>query len=295
MAGTYSATASFNVNLGGSSTCTTCPTNYDDGATGTTSINQCTWITTAGTYIAHAGDTTATNCPAGYICPSASVTYGSTNSPTICPANYYCPSWSPTPLSCASANANFPNSNPGATAPTECYTTCPAGQSVPYYGATCTPCAAGTYGSDQPTIQYLNGSACTSCPTNYDDGGTGLTSISQCAWQTNGGTYVATANSTTATNCPANFYCPSTLIYYGLTGSMLECPGAPAGSSTSDACAVYLNAGTGASVRLHGSRQTTPSLNILMNNGTRYYGNLRTAGVSDFKVNVGGTTYYMYY
>ncbi|MBN1282036.1 MAG: hypothetical protein JW985_03650 [Alphaproteobacteria bacterium] len=295
MAGYYNETASFDVFLSGSSSCTACPINYNDGDTGTTSINQCKWTTTAGTYIATPGATTATSCPSGYICPSETVTYGQTNSPTICPENYYCPSWSQTPLSCASANSDFPYSDPGAADSSECYTMCPAGEYVPWYGAACTPCPSGTYGSDQPTRAALGGNSCNACPTNYNDGDIGATSISQCAWTTTAGTYIATPMTTTATTCLPEYYCPSDTINYGNTGTMLTCPGAPAGSTSSDACVMYINGPNGKRIRLHGSKQTSPSLYIKMSDGTQYYGNLRTWGATDFMINLGGTTYYLYY
>jgi hypothetical protein len=190
---------------------------------------------------------------------------------------------------------NFPYSNPGATSETSCYTTCPAGQNIPYYGAVCTPCPTGTYGSDHPTNWNLSGGSCTSCPSNYDDGGIGLIAISQCKWATTGGTYVATANATTATNCPAGYYCPSETIQWGNTGSRLECPNSPAGSSTADACTIYVKSPNGKNVRLHGSKQTSPTFNVITSDGTRYYGNMRTGGSGNFGITYSGTSYYLYY
>lgn len=293
-AGYYSATTTFNVLLGGSTSCTKCPTNYDDGVTGTTAQSECTWITTAGTYIATANATTATACPAGHTCPSTTVKYGETSEPVICPADYYCPSWSNTPLSCAENNASTPSSDPGSDAATDCYTTCPPGEHIPYYGAPCTPCQTGTYGSPDPTRADLNGNACNSCPTNYDDGGTGLTSIDQCAIKTTAGKYIATAHATTETGCPANYYCPSVTLLYGETGTVKPCKGAPAGSTGPEACQILLKTSDGSSISFSPYKQSTPSFNIQAN-GITYYGRMTTNPTGHVRIRLSnGTNYWLY-
>lgn len=73
---------------GGTATsCTTCPSIYtSDKTDGKSNDSQCKVTTTAGQYIATAGDSTQTKCPAKNYCPSASVAYGTANSPTACPA-----------------------------------------------------------------------------------------------------------------------------------------------------------------------------------------------------------------
>ena len=73
---------------GGTATsCTTCPSIYtSDKTDGKTKDSQCKVTTTAGQYIAAAGDSTQTKCPVKHYCPSASVAYGTANSPTACPA-----------------------------------------------------------------------------------------------------------------------------------------------------------------------------------------------------------------
>ena len=93
----------------------------------------------------------------------------------------------------------------------------------------------------------------------------------------------------------AEYYCPSDNISYGETGTMFECPGAPAGSATNDACVIYINGPGGKRVRLHGSKQISPSLKVIMSDGTRYYGNLRSYGTGDFVIKYNGTNYYIYY
>jgi hypothetical protein len=293
-AGSYSATVSFNVKLGDSTTCTACPKNYDDGATGTTSLSECTLVTTAGTYIATANATTATKCPAGYTCPSATVKYGQTSQPVICPADYYCPAWSNVPLSCAENNESTPNSDVGSDDATDCYAICPAGQHIPFYGSPCVPCESGTYGSPNPTRAVLNGSACNSCPTNYNDGATGLTDISGCAIQTTAGKYIATARATTETQCPANYYCASTLLLYGETNTPTKCKGAPAGSKGPEACQILLKTSSGSQISFSPYKNTTPSFNIQAN-GITYYGRMTTTKTGNVRIRLpNGTNYWLY-
>ena len=73
---------------GGTATsCSTCPTIYQsDTTSGKTKDTECKVKTDAGKYIKTANDSTQTTCPAKNYCPSASVAYGSANSPTACPA-----------------------------------------------------------------------------------------------------------------------------------------------------------------------------------------------------------------
>lgn len=72
---------------GGTATsCSTCPTIYTDNTTaGKSSASQCQVRTDGGYYIAAAQDDEQTQCTTKHYCPSALVSYGSTNSPTACP------------------------------------------------------------------------------------------------------------------------------------------------------------------------------------------------------------------
>jgi len=66
--------------------CDSCPTIYTDNTTaGKSSANQCQVRTDGGYYIAAAQDDEQTQCTTKHYCPSALVSYGSTNSPTACP------------------------------------------------------------------------------------------------------------------------------------------------------------------------------------------------------------------
>lgn len=73
---------------GGTATsCSTCPTIYQsDTTSGKTKDTECKVKTDAGKYIKTAKDSVQTTCPIQKYCPSASVAYGSANSPTACPS-----------------------------------------------------------------------------------------------------------------------------------------------------------------------------------------------------------------
>ena len=73
---------------GGTATsCSTCPTIYtSDTTSGKTKDTECKVKTDAGKYIKTAKDSAQTTCPIQTYCPSASVAYGSANSPTACPS-----------------------------------------------------------------------------------------------------------------------------------------------------------------------------------------------------------------
>lgn len=73
---------------GGTATsCSTCPTIYQsDTTSGKTKDTECKVKTDAGKYIKTAKDPVQTTCPIQTYCPSASVAYGSANSPTACPS-----------------------------------------------------------------------------------------------------------------------------------------------------------------------------------------------------------------
>lgn len=73
---------------GGTATsCSACPTIYtSDTTSGKTKDTECKVKTDAGKYIKTAKDSVQTTCPIQTYCPSASVAYGSANSPTACPS-----------------------------------------------------------------------------------------------------------------------------------------------------------------------------------------------------------------
>ena len=71
---------------GTATTCSTCPSIYTDNTTsGKKAATECQVITDGGYYIAANNDAAQTECPGANYCPSATVNYGSHNSPTACP------------------------------------------------------------------------------------------------------------------------------------------------------------------------------------------------------------------
>lgn len=104
-------------------------------------------------------------------------------------------------------------------------------------GNTCAVCSSQYYcegftNINNPARNYGR----TRCPTGYRSGGTGLTSINECALKTTSGRYIATAYSTTQTTCTAGYYCPSTLIGYGNTGNRIICTGYTYSGSGASSC-----------------------------------------------------------
>jgi hypothetical protein len=121
-----------------------------------------------------------------------------------------------------------------------------------------------------------------------------LTSISGCAIQTTAGKYIATAQATTETGCPANYYCASVKLLYGETNTPTPCKGAPANSTGPEACQILLKTSSGSQVSFSPYKQTTPSLNIQAN-GITYYGRMTTNPTGKVRIRLSnGTNYWLY-
>ena len=182
-----------------------CPTIYtDDTTAGKTAANQCQVRTDGGYYIAAAQDDEQTQCTTKHYCPSALVSYGSTNSPTACPSGY-------------------PNSAAGASVITQCYSNT---KSRPWTGSqnactkpsgcstvTCNTCSksacnyvayANSAGTGDGTIKSgcsMNNESCNqtvksvTANAGYRVNGTACT---QCT----GATYSAGGTATSCSNCP---------------------------------------------------------------------------------------------
>ena len=205
------------VYYGGTGSKSTCPGSYTSSAHASSS-SSCYITTTAGKYIQTARSSTQTDCPVGSYCPSATVYYGNTGSISTCPSGY--------------------TSAKNATAQSSCYITTTAGNYIATANSsTQTDCPVGSY-CPSTTVYYGSTGSISTCPSGYTSA-KNATAQSSCYLTTTGGKYIATANSSTQTTCPAGSYCPAATIYYGSTGNIQSCgtnKTSPAGSSSSSAC-----------------------------------------------------------
>ncbi|HNY25309.1 MAG TPA: hypothetical protein PKJ33_02050 [Alphaproteobacteria bacterium] len=220
---------------------TLCPTGYRSGDTGLTARNQCPIQTTDGTYIATAYSTIKTTCTAGYYCTAALITYGSTGNRTQCTGATYSASGASSCTDCP--DGYTANTTSGKTAITQCQIQATAGNYIATANDTSmTTCPSGYY-CPAALISYGSTGTRNTCPTNYDDGGTGLSAQNQCKLQTTAGSYIATANSSTQSSCSYGYYCPAALINYGSTGSRISCPSGytdgDMGASSQDQCQMW--------------------------------------------------------
>lgn len=204
------------VNYGSNGSRIYCPTNYDDGGTGLSAIEQCKFLTYSGYYILNANDTAQTVCPSGYYCPSVYVSYGQTGDKIQCPEGYRAGS-----TGYSSENMCRLQTTAGYYIDTAYSTTqviCPVG----YY------CAAAL-------VQYGSLGSISACPTGYIDGSTGAKTRNDCQILTTAGVNYSNLNQTV---CPAGWYCPVMLLNYG-SSSSLGCLGqtySEAGASECTPC-----------------------------------------------------------
>ena len=182
-----------------------CPTIYtDDTTAGKTAANQCQVRTDGGYYIAAAQDDEQTQCTTKHYCPSALVSYGSTNSPTACPSGY-------------------PNSAAGASVITQCYSNT---KSRPWTGSqnactkpsgcstvTCNTCSksACNYVAYANSAGTGDGTIMSGCSTNNESCNQTVKSVTANAGyrvngtactQCTGATYSAGGTATSCSNCP---------------------------------------------------------------------------------------------
>ena len=206
-----------------------CPTIYtDDTTAGKTAANQCQVRTDGGYYIAAAQDDEQTQCTTKHYCPSALVSYGSTNSPTACPSGY-------------------PNSAAGASVITQCYSNT---KSRPWTGSqnactkpsgcstvTCNTCSksACNYVAYANSAGTGDGTIKSGCSTNNESCNQTVKSVTANAGyrvngtactQCTGATYSAGGTATSCSNCPT--------IYTDNT---------TAGKSSANQCQVRTDAG----------------------------------------------------
>ncbi len=222
--GSY-CTGGVKVNYGEIGGISACPEGYADGASGRTAIGQCAMKLPEGYYIKTAKDSVPTKCTEpGYSCPGSVVNYSSVGGQVICSGATY------SGIPGASACSNCPdgynaNTTAGKGLITDCQINVTAGKYVAdATSSTLTVCPAGYY-CPVNKLNYGSANTPTACPSGYTFGTPGADDVSKCSIKTSAGKYIATANSTTETNCPAGSYCPPATVNYGGTGSILACPG----------------------------------------------------------------------
>ena len=216
-----------------------------------TDVTLVTQLKSKAGYYASATATSCTICPAGSYCPASATTttkcanwtYASRTgmaSCTACPAltsgwtkanstgtgwtsHTSCVQISPTPAGCASGNNQQTAASDGATTWTLLNINTALLAKPGYYvsGLGCSICTGATYspgGMD---------TFCTACPTIYtSDTTSGKTKNTECKVKTDAGKYIAAANDSTQTTCPAKNYCPSESVAYGSANSPTACPAA---------------------------------------------------------------------
>ena len=275
-AGTYKATHTVNYgstsscstcaagtfSTGGATSCTKCPTGYTS-AEGATAQNKCYISVEAGKYIATSGTATKSTCAAGTAKTAHTVYYGETSSCTQCSVGTYSTGGT---ASCTTCPTGY-TSAAGATAQNKCYISVEAGKYIATSGtATKSTCAAG-YAKAAHTVYYGDTSSCgqctggtfslagagscSTCPTGYTSAA-GATAQNKCYITIENGKYLATANTTTQTACPAGTYKATHTVNYGSTSSCSTCAAgtfSTGGATTCTTCPTGYTSATGATAQ----------------------------------------------
>ena len=231
-----------------------------------TDITLVTQLKSKAGYYASATATSCTICPAGSYCPASATTttkcanwtYAPNSgmaSCTACPAltsgwtkanstgtgwtsHTSCVQISPTPAGCASGNNQRTAASDGATT-WGLLTINTALIAKPGYrvnGVSCSICTGATYSAGGMET------FCSACPTIYQsDTTSGKTKNTECKVKTDAGKYIAAANDSTQTTCPAKNYCPSASVAYGSANSPTACPAADSTTERTTYPDDYLN------------------------------------------------------
>ena len=231
-----------------------------------TDVTLVTQLKSKAGYYASATATSCTICPAGSYCPASATTttkcanwtYAPSSgmaSCTACPAltsgwskanstgtgwtSYTsCVQISPTPAGCASGNVKQTAASNGATtwAASVVNTALSANPGYRVNGTSCSICTGATYSAGGTAT------SCSTCPTIYtSDTTNGKTKNTECKVKTDAGKYIAAANDSTQTTCPAKNYCPSASVAYGSANSPTACPAANSTTERTTYPADYLN------------------------------------------------------
>jgi len=183
----------------------------------------------AGYYLAANNETSCTKCEAGSYCPGGTYSYSSsTQGKNSCPSGYG-------------------SSSAGSNSSDDCYLTTTSGNYIATaYSSSQTTCTSGYY-CPSTTIYYGSTGGRSGCPSGYSSSAAGSNSSDDCYLTTTSGNYIATAYSSSQTQCQSGYYCPSTTIYYGSTGGRNSCPSgygsSPTGSTSASDCYLTTTAG----------------------------------------------------
>ncbi len=223
-------------------------------------MGYCYWVDGAG-YSNCDGKKTYKECNAGYfINESVPQDAKYTNSCTPCANGSYTVAYSTiadtlgadktfhyetTCTACAAGKYNIGTGN------TSCTLSCPSGSGATAVSGWATPtwsnntttgictatkCTGNAYitGLDSSKDNNL---ACGECPNGYTaNTSTDKTSIHQCQINVSGGKYIANANSSNQSTCPAGTYRATHLVGYGDTSSCINCTGATFSSAGATSC-----------------------------------------------------------
>ena len=270
----------------GASSCSNCPSGYDDDTTaGKTAASSCKISVAGGKYIKTANSATQTTCSAGTYKAAHTVSYGSTSSCSACTgrtkysaagasacstvsSGYYTTGCNTSNDNCTGQSQctgatycssgvknNCPsgyddNTTAGKTAASSCQISCAGGTYVVTANAACTSVGTGYYKAAH-TVNYGSTSTRSACPSGYDDGAA-ASAQSGCKISVAGGKYIKTANSATQSTCSAGTYKAAHTVSYGSTSSCSVCGNnqySNAGAGTCVACDTadgYGNSGTSA-------------------------------------------------
>ncbi|MDE6571048.1 MAG: hypothetical protein K2L95_02405, partial [Alphaproteobacteria bacterium] len=238
----------------GAGSCTSCPSGYTaNTANNKTAASQCQISVAAGKYIATANSATLTTCEAGYACPGGTVNYGSTGARSQCTGVTYSGAGASACTTCPNSASGYwrtggihdtingcwktvPWTGSYGSGTRNCYYTSGTGTSA-VYSSTCdtyaaSKCNAGYY--------YVSGADCTSvgtgywsaadsttrtqCPANYQVGAA-ATAQSGCKTNCAAGYRVATANAACSAITSGNVYMLAHSVNYGSTSAAAtSCP-----------------------------------------------------------------------
>ena len=274
--GTYKA--AHTVNYGSTSTCSSCPSGYDDGAAGAAQ-SDCKMSVAGGKYVATANSATQSTCANWTYKAAHTVNYGSTSSCSSCPALTSgwskkdsagtgwsslssCVQVSGTPSNCASGNLKQTAASSTTWGSSSVNTALSANPKYYVNGTSCSACPAGSYctgGTAAATKcaigSYSTGtaSACTVCGAGKTTASTGTTAASSCTsctsisglstWATPSWSANTVSNLCTVGTCSANYYKSGNTCPTCSSGTNGDYTKSSAGTTSVNSCYLTTTAG----------------------------------------------------